>query len=57
MGFSRKWLAKFKDWRLGDLIMKLENGLVKLFVTFKKTVKVAGLSENAVAVDLNFEEV
>ncbi|WP_048084335.1 RNA-guided endonuclease TnpB family protein [Archaeoglobus profundus] len=56
-GFSRKWFTKFKDWRLGDLIMKLENGLVKLFVTFKKTVKVAEPSENAVAVDLNFEEV
>jgi putative transposase len=56
-GFNPKWLDKYKDWKLGDLIMKLENGVVELFVTFKKVVKVVEPSENAVAVDLNFNEV
>ena len=56
-GFNKKWIDKFKDWKRGDLILKLGKGAIKLLVTFKKAVKIAEPSENAVAVDLNFEEV
>lgn len=37
--------------------MKLVKGVVKLLITLKKTVKIAEPSENAVAVDSNFNEV
>ncbi len=56
-GWNEKWFTKFKDWKLGDLILKLENGIVKLFITLKKVVRVADPSEYAVGVDLNFKEV
>ena len=56
-GFNKKWLDKYKDWRFGDLIMKLRGTVVKLYVTLKKVVGIANPSEKAVAVDLNFEEV
>jgi IS605 OrfB family transposase len=56
-GYNRKWFEKFRGWSYGDLLMKLENGVVKLYVTMRKRVKLADASENAIAVDLNFEEV
>ena len=56
-GFSKKWFERFKDWDYGDLILKIDKDRIKLPITVKKTVKVANASENAIAVDLNFNEV
>ncbi|GEM_PF-3193942 len=57
VGFNRKWLDKYKDWKFGDLIMKIHGTVIKLYVTLKKVFEVAEPSEKAVAVDMNFNEV
>jgi len=36
-GFNKKWIDKFKDWKRGDLILKLGKGAIKLLVTFRIT--------------------
>ncbi|ADB57341.1 RNA-guided endonuclease TnpB family protein [Archaeoglobus profundus] len=56
-GFNKKWIDKYKDWKFGDLIMKIQGKMIKLYVTLKKVVKIANPSEKVVAVDMNFEEV
>ena len=56
-GFNKKWLDKYKDWKFGDLIMKIHGKVIKLYVTLKKVVEIANPSEKAVAVDMNFSEI
>ena len=56
-GFNKKWLDKYKDWKFGDLIMKIHGTVIKLYVTLKKVVEIAYPSEKAVAVDMNFSEI
>ena len=56
-GFNKKWLDKYKDWKFGDLIMKIQGKVIKLYVTLKKVVEIANPSEKAVAVDMNFSEI
>ena len=56
-GFNKKWLDKYKNWKFGDLIMKLCGKVIKLYVTLKKVVEIANPSEKAIAIDMNFNEV
>jgi len=56
-GFNKKWLDKYKDWKFGDLIMKIHEKVIKLYITLKKVVEIANPSEKAVAVDMNFSEI
>ena len=57
VGFNKKWLDKYNDWKLGDLIMKMRGKIIRLYVTLKKVVEIANPSEKAVAVDMNFSEI
>ena len=51
VGFNKKWLDKYKDWKFGDLIMKIRGKIIRLYVTLKKVVEIANPSEKAVAVE------
>jgi len=55
-GFNKKWFEKYREWTYGDLILKLHKGCIKLYVTLKKVVRIHP-SKNAIAVDMNFNEV
>ncbi len=55
--FPRRLFERYKDWKLGDAIVKLSKGKVKFYVTLKKMITLPEPSDKAVAIDLNFEEI
>ena len=57
-GFPKKLYKRYKDWKLGDMILKIDKkGKIKAYLSLSRDIKISEPSSKAVAVDLNFEEV